>query len=122
MATSSDVPTSGRTRGSSLRLVELAGAAVLKCVAVGLRIGADDPAEMLAEVGCSAEAALLCNGLDRQVTDFKESLSELDTLKEKPLVWGGSGSGQESPGKRSRTHRRPDRKILDGHLFIEMLL
>ena len=55
---------------------------MLKCVAIGLRIGVDDPAEMLPEVACRAKPAPLSHCLDREVTDFKEPLSVLDALAE----------------------------------------
>jgi hypothetical protein len=41
------------------RLAESAGDPMLKCVAIGLRIGVDDPAEMLPEVACRAKPAPL---------------------------------------------------------------
>ena len=91
-------------------------------VPIGLGTGVDHSAEMLTEVARGAEAALLSHGLDGQVADFEQSLSELNTLAEQPLVRGGSSCSEESAGKRPGTHGRPGGKVLNGHRLIEMFL
>ncbi len=98
------------------------GSSVLEGVPIGLGAGVDHSAEMLTEVARGAEAALLSNGLDRQVADFEQSLSKLNALAQQPLVRGSSSGSEESAGKSPGTHGRPAGKILDGHRLIEMLL
>src|SRR5436305_12270168 len=91
----------------------------LEVVAIGSGSDADQAAEVEAERGGAAQAAVLGDALDRNISGLEAALRRQDALVDQPLAGSGAGGGAEMAGQGAEREPGLRRQLADRQALVE---